>query len=777
MALSILNHLCKFIAVLFICSSLQAQSVIKDKKYLYDDFSKGLNTKLSPSSLPGNQAVVAENVRFSDELKSLSKRDEIMLYGTADASEAITGMHRLYLSDGTKKLIVCHGDEIEVGDDSTGSFTTILDLSNGGHRWQWITWHDLAIGTDGYNPPVKYDGTSASATYLGSCLALDSGVAGNPNGTYKYKVTFYTSSYEVSFDTPSNTITVSSSKISLSMIPIAPDSYGEEDTVGRKVYRTTTGGSTYYLLTTIADNTTTTYTDDTADGSLGAALSPDDTYAPPKCRFLEINNNRLFMANDPTNGKSRVYYSEDGSHEVFIDGNYLVVRSNDGDEITFLKNLLGTLTAGKNNTIQKIYTDGDDPDADWAVSDPFSFIGCQAPYTASNSIIGLLYLGRDGLYRFNGQSTELISDAVTPEILDISPSNLDDCWGVFHRNKYYLAYTSEKSGATYNNRVLVYDILADAYSIDTVSLNAFCSFNSGTDWGVLYSGASDSGKVYAHSKGNYEVRHRKHADFTGTFVDARYIPTAVGGDEDDPIIEIASIDTIDALSMTIDNNVGTIDRGTLLGTYTSQSLEVGASSLDKLYWNEDVPSNCDVKFYVRGDSTLSGLSSASWSSAVTDPSGSDISSATTGTLNYIQYKAELTTPSYDKTPTLYKSDNYVVRLTYNKEGTAAENSVDLKWESGWSDYGYPGHKKALKKVLVYYDCPAKTGTLNITFENLSGDTDSFSIDLSVYNSSYYEYFSNGVFSGEFIKLKVEESSLNDFVLRKVIVVYDVEPLI
>ena len=95
------------------------------------------------------------------------------------------------------------------------------------------------------------------------------GAAGILTGTYYYVVTLVTAQGETSVGSISASVAPSSQQVNLTAIPT--------DTLGfatsRKIYRTTTGGVSggpFYLLTTIADNTTTTYTDNTADGSLGA---------------------------------------------------------------------------------------------------------------------------------------------------------------------------------------------------------------------------------------------------------------------------------------------------------------------------------------------------------------------------------------------------------------------------------------------------------------------------------------------------------------------------
>lgn len=758
----------------------------EENSYVYKDFSGGWNTKQSALTLPKNQAIIAENLRFDEEKGSISKRDEILSYGSADTTEAITGMHRLYLKDGTKILIVTHGDEIETGNDDTGVFTNILDLTSGGYNWQWLTWNNIAIGTDGYNQPVKYDGSSASATYLGSCLATDSGTndADGPDGVLKYKVIFYTTSYTIALDVPSNTITVDTNKINLTMIPIGPDTYGGEDITGRKIYRTGDDDDTYVLLSngTIADNSTVILTDSDKDGDRsGAYPTPTATHKPPKGRFPVVNNNRLFLANVPTTSPSRIYYSEDANPNYFIDDTaYFNIRPDDGDEITFAKNLLGILTIGKNNTIQKLYTDGATPSSDWEISDPFSFIGCQAPYSAVNTTLGITYLTFGGLYNFNGQYSTLISDQITPEIYDISESNFGNAWGVFHRNIFRLAYTSEATGATGNDRILVYDLLSKTYALDILSISAFCTFNSGSDWGVLYSGSSSTGAVYAHAETLHEVMHKKHADFSGTFDDARYIPTAYGGDANDPVIELAWDLTIDDLTGNINSLSGDINRPDTDGSYISPVLQLGASAFDKLYWNESIPgAGGDVTFNIRATTSDTSVLYASWSSDYTDPTGSDISSETAN--DYVQYKMSLDTTNIDYTPNVYKANNYVVKLTYNMEGTTTETSIPFHWKGGWNDFSgsnkdLSAYDKELKGIYLWYESEG-TGTLTVTFENYEGYTDTFEIDLVSYPNYYADKFTTGVLAGKMFNIDITEDSLNDLKIKKLVVTFDVAPLI
>jgi hypothetical protein len=142
----------------------------------------------------------------------------------------------------------------------------------------YIFLDDIVIGTGGWPGDVRIYGitpnsdeikqmisSGQSSQTISSAPTLTEGIAGTPNGTYKYKVTIVDINGETLAGPESTPITVSSKKIELSNIPL-----GITGTISRKVYRTENNGSVFKLLTTINGNTTTTYSDNISDESLGA---------------------------------------------------------------------------------------------------------------------------------------------------------------------------------------------------------------------------------------------------------------------------------------------------------------------------------------------------------------------------------------------------------------------------------------------------------------------------------------------------------------------------
>ena len=132
-------------------------------------------------------------------------------------------------------------------------------------------------------------GTSLSAGSVSNVLSypvvgpttlptLAVGSAGVLTGSYYYATTFFVSGGAETDTTNAMTTVVSPSaqQINITNIPVSADAR----VVGRKIYRTVNAAvdpngelqRQFYLVATINDNTTTTYTDNIADGSLGAII-------------------------------------------------------------------------------------------------------------------------------------------------------------------------------------------------------------------------------------------------------------------------------------------------------------------------------------------------------------------------------------------------------------------------------------------------------------------------------------------------------------------------
>lgn len=825
-----------FLIILFLISFQGpfAHSEGKDAFYTLSLSPKGQNSHISPFFTPSTQAYEALNVRVNDQFMALSKRPIMAIYGSCE-SKSITGLYRFYTSDDSKYLICASSTNLWVGNDNTGDFQKIGQDFSDGERWTFVTYQDIMIGANGAEQPIKYDGkTNVTANTdghrtasdvvaeLGAPFAeLNTGSNLDASSWYAYKTATYDGTNYYYSDAVSNPILTGSSvqDISLTDVPL-----GTTGTQTRYIFRTegqadratlvALGNSGYKLVGTIANNTAKTYDDTVADGSLTTAydswISSNSALeiTPPLAKYAFIHKERLWLARTPS-AHSTAFYSVLYKPNYFLADDYFDFRPDDGDEITGLTEFLGLLTIFKTRTIQKLYTD-QASDTNWTASAPFSFIGSPAPYSIATTPEGVLYYGREGIYMFTGQASKLVSDAVTDEIRDILESNVANVTGHYYKNEYHLSYTSEELGSTSNNRVLVYDLIRDAYVVDTKDISVFASLDSGSDFGILYMGSSnEDGNIYINESTTNTLTNRFKSQITaGTLDDTRVYgsnnsghPHLPVGTEKEFSLNLAwdyTIDTWDGAGATIDNLRDTytgaiIDRPDLNGTWTSEIYRIDAESVSKLVWNEELGANGDVVFDIRfcDDAACSG---ESFSGAYTDPSGSDLTGVTADT--WFQLRATLTTTDITRSPRIYVKNGYLFRLFYAKVSSTKESSVLSYWDSGWRNFDVPYYEKYISRMDVYYT--GSIGTINIAYRNIEGDVENeFEIDLTVDTESDIRDEYIGITEGKIYRhwtgynatgnpsaigddwrfVITEDSIDSDFKIHKIEIVYTVEELI
>ena len=246
-------------------------------------------------------------------------------------------------------------------------------------------------GTD--NPKI-FDGTVVRD--VNAPKATASTVAGNPNGEYYYAITFVLAGGEEYQGTVSNTVTVASKQVTLSL-PI-----GYDGTTSRKLYRTTASGANLYLLDTVADNTTLTYTDNTADGDLGGAII-GSVVAMPLCKYFTVGlNNRLFMSGSSVK-PTQVYYSDTDSGVIDpVNGYY--DHSGVAEDSSPVANILTMYGSIFTWSHEEIYRTTEDSGTFSTIKTEAN-VGCKSPYTISLLPAfqdfggGAMFLASDGHFR------------------------------------------------------------------------------------------------------------------------------------------------------------------------------------------------------------------------------------------------------------------------------------------------------------------------------------------------------------------------------------------
>ena len=483
----------------------------------------GLNSKYAKSIIEDNESPDCLNVVFDDG--AVGTRDGFTVVNTATVGTFVCdGLYtRRGLNAAETMCAFYNGSAFTLDGTSFVTIPSAQSVFTGSIRVGAAQMENHIFFGNGGVTPYKYNGTDFTrhgviqATYPTS---FNSNGAGNPNGDYRYKITYVNSaSVEGNASTASTTFAVVSKQIELTSLPIAPKSHGVNS---RKIYRTVTSGTSYFLLTTIADNTTTTYTDNTADAGLGAA-EPSDKGEPPNYSVIVYHKNRLFM-ND-ANNPQYVWYTDlnepftvgAASFEILGDGSVDFVRAIvvDGDNLVVFCD----------NNVWTIYMADTDPTT-WLKVKARSSYSSKSPFGvfSYNNKVGFPAVQNNkfvGIGAISGNSidpsatylsvatagSDLKSGKIETDMFDIQSGYVSNISSIVYNNKAYVTMT-KAAGSTTNNRIYVMD-----FSIDDLSKKqketwvpwSGLSAAQFTEYsGNLYFGASDtSGFLYKLDPGVY----------------------------------------------------------------------------------------------------------------------------------------------------------------------------------------------------------------------------------------------------------------------------------
>jgi hypothetical protein len=241
----------------------------------------------------------------------------------------------------------------------------------------------------------------------------------------------------------------------------------------------------------------------------------------------------------------------------------------------------------------------------------------------------------------------------------------------------------------------------------------------------------------------------------------------------------------------------TIQSPTESGTWVSPVYQINAKSLDRIYWNETLGPYGSAQFQVRtGAVAVPDGSWTSYSSAVTNPNGSDISG--TGGNTYIQVKITLATSSNLQYPQLFKANGYLFQIGYLPVGANYETSVYTVWQTGFRNFTkesqYAGNMKLITRIKVFYQ--GTSGILNFNIMNDDGTyNQTFTLDLSQIPSSdtTNQYTASGNYKiftwippmgntsvtkpiGQYFQYLITETGVQPWTIEKIETAYSIQEL-
>ena len=400
----------------------------------------------------------------------------VMLAGVEKAS---TQVRRYFVSADTSTwLITKNGTATEVKTGLTAD-TAHTVLSFG----------DLALffPYDG-TTPYKYDfttDTASAVTDIGltqanvSSAAAATNGAGNVKGTVKYFLAFVSGTEQLALSVAFGTINAGEGKtISLTTLPTSSGKF-------RWIFRTRANGSQPYFVGSIDDDSTTTFSDDILDSNL--LFPPEQHGQPPPdgTKYGVVYNNRVYIAGATSN---EVAFSDINKPQSYNTFSFFNVGYKDGDEISALAKVRGSLVVFKKNHLYKIQ--GRDPEVDMIgvddvrSTDPSArSIGCPDQSAVCATPDGLFFYYNANFYLMGNQCTvQAISLGIEDELradINLAKEENIQCWYDANRR---IVYASVPTGsATYPTRTYLYFLDYSAWYRMSIGFTVGTVVEVGTD--------------------------------------------------------------------------------------------------------------------------------------------------------------------------------------------------------------------------------------------------------------------------------------------------------
>jgi len=206
---------------------------------------------------------------------------------------------------------------------------------------------------------------------------------------------------------------------------------------------------------------------------------------PGVSKFCAFHKNRLFLVNvtDP----AKVVYSDLGDYDAYTSTNFIYVPSpKSGDPITGIIVFQDNLVIFTRKTKYVLF--GDDP-GNFVLRQSSGKKGAVNQDVIKADPNYIYYLADDGVYRYNGSTDQLMSDAIQTEIDNMADKTKASA--VVHNNYYRLYYPA--GAATANDSCILWDTLNNFWLRDS---NTYIDKPFVNETNDLIEGSSLVGVIY-----------------------------------------------------------------------------------------------------------------------------------------------------------------------------------------------------------------------------------------------------------------------------------------
>lgn len=185
-------------------------------------------------------------------------------------------------------------------------------------------------------------------------------------------------------------------------------------------------------------------------------------------QFVKIHKNRVYCANK---NSSTIYFSDAGSPTSFPVNNFILINTNDGQNITGIDDILDNLVIFKDDSVwimtgEPLGSGNTTTIGNLQLRQANSPVGCSAFRTICKVEQTLFFLHYSGLYALQNYSVTLISSQLNATFQNsMNPGFIQLAWGVYNdqEKKYVVGFPSSTSVVP--DMAIVYHLTPNEYTI------------------------------------------------------------------------------------------------------------------------------------------------------------------------------------------------------------------------------------------------------------------------------------------------------------------------
>lgn len=237
-------------------------------------------------------------------------------------------------------------------------------------------------------------------------------------------------------------------------------------------------------------------------------------------QYVKVHKNRIYAANK---NSSTLYFSDAASPSSFPVNNFILINTNDGQNITGIDEILDNLIIFKDDSVwiltgEPLGAGNTTTIGNLQLRQANGTSGCSAFRTIQRVGQTIFYMHHTGIYALQNYSTTLVSPLLSNTFkTGMNPSFINLCWGLYsnQEKKYILGFPS--SGSNTPDRALVYDFLTKGFSMwDHLPGACAVSFKfSGTNETICM-GDPLKGNIYELFQGNADIAGDNGTATSGT---------------------------------------------------------------------------------------------------------------------------------------------------------------------------------------------------------------------------------------------------------------------